>query len=672
MKKNSWKSLAPKGFYNPYNFVRWSPPAKQETELARGPAPRLLELNGYTGVIVCRLKTLSPLFIKGNIVSKTNQNHETYEFFKSHGRHVIPGSSLRGMIRSVFEAVTNSTYTVLNEAKENEPLFYRGDSTMGARVVPARVFRNGDGQWMVKLMTGYVGKKDIRLGNRLSYAAWVLRYSKHWTPSNESPYHQRSIVKIPKGVSHGSKVYAILSEQPIRRKGFFFWNVLELAEAPNQLSDPSKAVEGYYYCSGLNINRKHDERFFFCADESMLKSKGGYPFGKNVFPLSEDVRQSYERLLQNYKEVNNGKESKGNLQKSRHIDEDPRLREGDLVYADLDEQQTAVRALYPVMISRRQYQTSVLDLLPEHVRPPQSLQDLCPATRLFGWVKNRKEGNEDVALKSRVYISDAVIQTLRGTFSTTFPVLGTPKPTAIPMYLRPASPEAPIEKVRDFKRGYDEGPKKATIRGRKMYLAHHDKPKWKEQEGTHLNISAVDVVEAGSEFVFEIRFRDLTAVELGALLWTLQLEQRMVHRLGYAKPLGYGHVKIEIDRLCIEDLKAKYMNWSFDSNEQSTAHGETDRRTDVARFIERFKQEMERAFDKPFDNIVQVADLKAILTPKPKRSPIHYPSNGSGEDGYKWFSNNKKVPKDRKSERDRTYREVLPLATEDRPLPYND
>lgn len=647
--------------------MRWSPQAKEGTELARGPAPNLLETKGHTGTIHCRLKTASPLFIKGNKISTENSGHETYEFFKSGDKHTIPGSSLRGMIRSVFEAVTNSTYQILNENDENVPLFYRGDpNKMAANLIPARIIKTEEGKMAAELMTGYVSKQDIKQNRKIHYAAWILRYKDKWRGNGSSDYHRRKVVHVSKDISHGDEVYAILSDEPIRHQRFFhFWNVLEINKDKYKLSDPSKAIKGYYYESGLNFPRKHDERFFFRADEAFLKDKGGYPFPKIVFPLSEQVQRRYNQLLENYREVNKDKQSMEGLEFSRHIREKENLKENDLLYVELNEEKTEVVAMYPVMISRTQYMVSVLDLLPEHLRAPQSANELCPAARLFGWVKQKKgeEENEgQMALRSRVKVSDGKLAKLSGTFPITFKPLDAPKPTAVPMYLRPADPNAPSAKGRYFKKGYDAGSQEVTIRGRKMYLAHSEWKRESYRERTKFNISAKDVVDSGSEFTFEITFQDLTDVELGALLWTLQLEDGMMHRLGYAKPLGYGHVKISVEHLYIEDIESMYKNWSSPSP--------TDAKEKIPLYIQRFKEEMEKAFSKPFDKIVQVVDLKAILTPKPERKPIHYPQAEPDGKEFKWFVQNKLTMK-RKDHPDLTYREVLPYATEDKPFSYN-
>ncbi|WJQ13225.1 TIGR03986 family CRISPR-associated RAMP protein [Geobacillus stearothermophilus] len=645
--------------------MRWSPPAKEGTELARGPAPNLLEAKGHTGTIQCRLQTVSPLFINGNVV-KEEKGHKQYEFYKLHGKYAIPGSSLRGMIRSVFEAVTNSTYQILNENDENVPLFYRGDpNKMAANLIPARIIKTEEGGLAAELMTGYVSKQDIKQNRKIHYAAWILRYKDKWRGNGSSDYHRRKVVHVPKDISHGDEVYAILSDEPIQhQRSFRFWNVLEINKDKYKLSDPSKAIKGYYYESGFNFPRKHDERFFFRADEAFLKDKGGYPFSKMIFPLSEQVRRRYNQLLENYREVNENKSPMKGLEYSRHIRKKESLKENDLLYVELNEEQTEVVAMYPVMISRKQYTVSVLDLLPDHLRAPQSIDDLCPATRLFGWVRNKEETeekDEKAALKSRIKVSDGKLVKLSGTFETTFKTLGTPKPTAVPMYLRPADPNASSAKGKYFKKGYDHGPNVVTIRGRKMYLAHGQFQRDEGSDRTRFNQSAKDIVDAGSEFVFEVKFQDLSDVELGALLWTLQLEDGMVHRLGYAKPLGYGHVKIFIEHLYMEDICSRYANWS-----SSSVRDEKDK---ISFYIQKFKEEMEKAFAKPFENIVQVTDLKAILTPKRERFPIHYPKPNPEGKEFEWFVQNK--AQHRKDLPDLTYHEVLPFATEDKPLSYN-
>ncbi|RCK78244.1 MAG: DUF324 domain-containing protein [Candidatus Ozemobacter sibiricus] len=86
---------------NPYHFV-----PLPERGVKRQPAPPHDRFQHLSGSLVVRLRTLSPVFIgKGG---EQGQDREHQQLLTSAGRPVIPGSSLKGMIRSTFEAVTES------------------------------------------------------------------------------------------------------------------------------------------------------------------------------------------------------------------------------------------------------------------------------------------------------------------------------------------------------------------------------------------------------------------------------------------------------------------------------------------------------------------------------------------------------------------------------------
>ncbi len=119
-------------FLNPYNFVRYLPEPTisvddaEATLLGRCPPPPHDRYVGLRGQITCRLETITPLFIADShnvritrLADEGNKprEHKSYRFFQVGGEDAIPGTSLRGMVRSVFEAVTNSCFGVFTPEK---------------------------------------------------------------------------------------------------------------------------------------------------------------------------------------------------------------------------------------------------------------------------------------------------------------------------------------------------------------------------------------------------------------------------------------------------------------------------------------------------------------------------------------------------------------------------
>lgn len=85
----------------------------------------------------------------------------------------------------------------------------------------------------------------------------------------------------------------------------------------------------------------------------------------------------------------------------------------------------------------------------------------------------------------------------------------------------------------------------ATPRGRKMYW--HSKPA-KDSTPNNMN-NTVEAVNGC--FNFKIYFEEITQQQLNTLIWIISLGENKkdgtkLHKLGHARPLGYGSVKLQV------------------------------------------------------------------------------------------------------------------------------
>lgn len=668
-------------FLNPYNFVRPLPDARPTGDvLGDCPPPPHDRYVGLTGRIRCRLTATTPLFVSdshGVMVEPVDsqKEHLHYRFFQTpDGEVAIPGTSLRGAVRSIFEAVTNSCFAHFAGDKR---LSYHLPPNEALKLVPARVRQSGQ-NWELELLPGTT---QVALGQRpsgLQYAAWINVYRPLWRSRSAgkapgSPYARRSALLL-EGWRHGEPCRALIETVRHPLRNFEFWNVVALSKPGGTLPAPGpdqQVVDGYLCITNQNIENKHDERVFF-------RAPGNTSFAKSL-KLPEVVRRRYKELIVDYQERHSDevRKRKQRGQPVEHpVGRDPgfsrfivdkeaaKLKDGDLVYAMLNRtgHGTTVQFIVPVSIPRVGYEKTIGALLTsDHLHRCEQYDSLCPACRTFGWVwhsddpeETRPGGDQPTAYAGRVRISHAKLKKSAGTFDATLAILSTPKPTTSRFYLAPQDGR-PENGVDDQRVNYDAFNRQ--LRGRKVYRHHGEHLSEQEYRSaggkSDQNRTVHGAQQAGSTFEFTVDFENLAEVELGALLWSLEMEG-WHHRIGYAKPLGFGSATVEVTHLDILDPAIHYSSFSAQEGwrEQS----------DWSRWVQAFKQAMKDQYSAPFEQLDNVRDLQALLAETPPL-PIHYPrsSETPNPDGknFEWFVGNKR------SGRNAGPRLALDLAVED-------
>jgi hypothetical protein len=144
---------------NPYRFVRplWRPQKREHARglLGRCPPPPQDRVSGYSGVIVCALTARTPLVIPDTEDvdhDPTNEDHPVYRSLRIPrriGQRVIPGSSIRGPVSSIFEAATNSCFRVFDHG----PVVQRLALQKAPDSIPGRLEVQATA-WKVRLFQG--------------------------------------------------------------------------------------------------------------------------------------------------------------------------------------------------------------------------------------------------------------------------------------------------------------------------------------------------------------------------------------------------------------------------------------------------------------------------------------------------------------------------------------
>lgn len=667
-------------FFNPYNFVPAPPRKDVKNELGDHlPAGHhRWRSERWSGTIRVQLTTITPLLIPDAARATTDEKgHKTMPTRSdAKGRPYLAPTSIKGMLRSAFEMVTNSRFGIF--AGHKERLGLRLPASQGLSVVPARVEADPSGSLCLQILPGTARLDADGRPNGPMTAAWLRSYvdphRKNWGALGE----------------HSSEVWAGLSLWEHDQPRFTFWNVEELVAA-NQ-PQPSAAVKndrtpwrkadriapkqerwvkGYVCRTDQNIDPKHDERVFFIEP--------GHPQAAKLrIPVGDAERRSWSNLIRDYQVIHDdeirqgqkGPSASRRARWSRHIRGGAAERElsaGTLCYATLQGDGRGgftITGLFPVMISRQLFVLSPDALLCDSLKPATKLDALSPADRVFGWVN----GNGKGAYRGQLRVGavhcdhDDALETFPG-LGMPLAILGQPKTQQARFYAaadKSGRPLQGVEKVRGYQ-NKDQG-----LRGRKVYLHHAGLPvgHWenpaadrtqspndgryqeyrrprdsKGVERDNQNRSITSWVKPGVSFSFDLEVSNLSDVELGALLWLLQLPEEHHLRLGTGKPLGFGSARLAL--LHGGDLRAgsawKQHYRSLVSPSPSRAPADA-----VDQAVSAFKAAIKEAYKADFDNVPFIAAFKAAA--KGASKPIHYPRltaapNPEGEN-FKWFVEN--------------------------------
>ncbi|ADK84723.1 protein of unknown function DUF324 [Desulfarculus baarsii DSM 2075] len=344
---------------------------------------------------------------------------------------------------------------------------------------------------------------------------------------------------------------------------------------------------------------------------------------------------------------------------------------------------------------RRQEKEDVTAHIDESLLPATEMSQLSPADRVFGWVG--QEGKAKSAYRGNLRVGhvrclEDCPQKALDTFDDGLPlaILGQPKPQQGRFYMAQNTNGDPVGKgVDKEKAGYGG---KNYLRGRKVYPHHghlvvldgywdnpmedrtqkaingffqeYRQPRANDEEQrTSQNRSITGWVRPKVAFEFDLWVDNLSKFELGALLWLLSLKENHCHRLGGAKPLGLGSVRLEIDRAQTQlatgqDMKARYQSltdldgglWPKTADEENVIDGA----------IEAYKSAIASTNDKEFEKVSYIAAFRRAAKGYDNKLPVHYPRarqsnqqegkpappNPNGE-SFKWFVFNEGDPNNR-------------------------
>lgn len=511
----------------------------------------------HTGYIDCTLTAEAPLYVRGGLtVDEVRQKLQAKDlpgFFAAARapdaqglpRPVIPGSSLRGMLRSLVEIVA---YAKVGRVTDRQRYYFRAVAAKAddPLALPYRAqLRNVRAGYLVRLAEGWAIRPAQLFG-----AEGYLKVREQYVPPH------LGLIR--------------LSDRRYRPQYI-------------PVSFTTKTTpKGRLVVDRIDKPSIHEYRGTMVTSGNMLETGGGRARGisprKNhavvgepdenaqLLPIDPHAVEDYRASLTDFQRGDGmGEDGPFHPLEGIFAHHDGRPAEGRPVfYCEPQKGQPVIffgqspnfRVPYRFLNSTRA--ATPRDFVPGALRD-DGVVDLAEA--IFGFVRGERQ-REGQAQAGRVFVSDAAAEAYEWLAEEPIVprILATPKPTTFQHYLVQTSGEK--RQLRHYaSRPGDE----TVIRGNKLYWHKGSPTRAELEDGEFLQEppdkqvqdtqhTRIRPVSAGSRFRFQVRFENLSDVELGALLWVLRLSDDARHggrqyrlKLGMGKPLGMGAVRIEHD-----------------------------------------------------------------------------------------------------------------------------
>lgn len=621
-------------FYLPYQFVPATAGVKETTSFEK--VEKGEETNAHhdkwvkdtlSGRIVCRLTLKTPTFVGATQEIKNGDEATLATPYKRDGKRAIPASSLRGMISSIAETLSQSSLRVLNDhyysvrkpldleytlsavglLKTNEdseeleliPLTLPSLPIKDQNIfIPEKWFKIFKNKPLAECFSAYINNYQIpncflTKNNFNCYSEtdssekkvfWIEtkltgtleKQTLNFNNYSDDLYSKNNKVILGQKLQNDPK--ELIPNEQVNAENNKITGVLRILgidDRKEQLPSTKKHELFIPYNQGnkyttLTIAPQALENFCILAKERLEESKKNRSLSKGIrLPF---LPKGYEQY---YKEFYN-KQDKNKYAK---------LQTGMLVFFDVDNQKIDKENKLPIVTelsfsanwrknvgkNRSYFEKISPNLLPFN---PQR-ENLTPAELLFGFIEEGKQEKRKSsrALASRVRFSDGLsINPPKEDDNITLKVLGSPKPPCPSLYFGKGHHLKKIElnpeKITPEKEKYHPN-------GRKYYLHHPQKQInakfWKidqpndDLENMRLKCAPISQNE---EFWFHIDFENLSDAELTLLLKSLHPSDQFCHKLGLGKSLGLGSVKIDVMGVFGIDRETRY---------SSKALGETSR-----------------------------------------------------------------------------------------------
>ena len=608
--------------YAPYNFIPL--PDKLVTVIDKVPDQDTYTNN--TGYIECTMKTESPLYVRCSMTPSffsehgdkkfhelnPDQKNKRAQFFHREDVDipVIPGSTLRGMIRSLVEIagygkiqwVTNDTKITYREfASKNDPLYGPYEKVMGKnrRNVKAGYLikdeKDENGWWIKPAKKpsdlGFPEKTEfLKIKEEIIPDDAIIGFKKFNDHEYEPQYHE---------------IVFNVDMQKSRKKTYI-----------TDLCTPGDGeYKGFLVCSGNMLETNTQKQSL--GQEQYLRKNHTIILEKN-----EDA----EKIKINDQAINNYISGLTPFQKEPpfHSNMGCLIEGRPIFYVEMEGEGFVFghcpNFRVPAISPQNTIVNSPIDFVPEYLRLETEI-DI--AESVFGYVH---EGQKD-SKAGRVFFTDARVEYAKKNgiwFSEDiiFPqVLASPKPTTFQHYLVQDTNGGHNPNEKSKLAHYATSPYETAIRGHKMYwhkgkvdLSDIKELDTERIEKSPTQYTRIRPIKPGVVFSFRIYFENLRKYELGALLWVLsppgEKEKQYRHTLGMGKPLGMGAINIA-SKLYESDRRKRYQKL-FEDDSWYEAINKASKESKIE-LIKTFEKHILDQIGEEKDQLNKVERIKTLL-----------------------------------------------------------
>ncbi|PVZ80646.1 TIGR03986 family CRISPR-associated RAMP protein [Serratia sp. S1B] len=460
---------------------------------------------GYSGKIVYRLHNKTPLLVGAEQYQPATDQPTVVKWARDPaGRLIIPGSSLKGMLRTVLEIVSFGKFATIDDQRFS----YRDLS-------------HAKNSYLLEY------NKHTVCAGWLKYHAesqkWKIRYCKFVKIKHAdlNDYFGKNAEGGLKNSLPAPRKYQLF---PLKRDLLININ----SEVEEKEGNKEERVD---YACDIGSGITQSQVVFL---NKRIKGKGeeeDYNFSYCFYDIEDQTIVIPDEINKNFSFSHQNDHL-------RYLEQHPHPQLGIPVFALTEKNKKEPHYLGLAKMPRIAYHQSTLNLVEAQHRGNNSPHYFDMAELMFGTLRD-----QGLSLKSRVWFGDAQLNGKGEVFDSGPVILNSPKPTFAAAYLEQQGREE-----------QDYNNKNSRLSGWKRYIATENISQNIATNQKNNVTSKLELLKTGSEFTGELVFHNLKKEELGALLWVLQLGRTAensdrVHGLGHGKPLGYGAVQLAVKTL---------------------------------------------------------------------------------------------------------------------------